>query len=410
MFEGGLACCALAAAVVVADVRCAKSGPLGLALSVRPIRYIGKISYGLYLWHWPVIVELTSARTHTSGLALSAIRVGVTLALATASFYLVEQPIRHGWPAVRAAWPRVAMAPLAMAAAAGVILVATVPPAVATASPGQIVSTAVSVPGAGRVVGGSIHLGRTVSAAHPLRILLVGDSVMLSESPALEALFDSTHDAVVTNQSQWGFGLTTLKNWPTEVTKWIAQARPDVVVAMWSWDDTALAAHPVAYRAELGRFIRLVLNHGVKGIIFQQFPAPGPDQNLTANQPDYEARVTGLINGFNALTRSLPAQLPGKVMYLPIGSAVLLDGRFATWLPPEGQPYAPKSAWLRVRQVDNVHFCPAGAARYAAALMADVAPMFGLGPPTADWLDGAWTNNYVAYRFPSAGDCPSDHP
>jgi hypothetical protein len=373
----------------------------------------------MYLWHWPVIVEITSARTHTTGAALSAIRLGVTLAFAVASFHFVEQPIRHGWPAIRASWPRVAMAPLAMVAAAGVILLATVPPAVATAAVGQVVSTppstgggAAEIPGAGGVVGRPIDLGRVPSARHPLRILLVGDSVMLSEAPAVEALFDSTHDAVVSNQSQWGFGLTALKDWPSAVAKWIAQARPDVVVAMWSWDNTALAAHPVTYRAELERFVRLVLNpaDGVKGIVFQQFPAPGPDESLTASQPDYDARVAALIDGFDALTSSLTARFPGRVVYLPIGGAVLLRGQFATWLPPEGRPDAPASSWLRVRQVDNVHFCPAGAARYAAALLADLSPMFRLGPPAADWLAGAWTHNYLAYRYPTAGDCPSDHP
>ena len=101
MFEGGMALCALAGALVVADVRCAEPGPLSSFLSLRPIRYVGKISYGLYLWHWPVIVELTSARTHETGVTLNALRVAVTLAIAVASYHLVEQPIRRGWPAIR---------------------------------------------------------------------------------------------------------------------------------------------------------------------------------------------------------------------------------------------------------------------------------------------------------------------
>ena len=149
---------------------------------------------------------------------------------------------------------------------------------------------------------------------------------------------------------------------------------------------------------------------GARGIVFQQFPAPGPDPSLTTGAPDYEARVAALIDGFDTLARSLPPQFPRRVIYVPIGSSVLLHGQFATWLPPEGRPDAPKSSWLRVRQVDNVHFCPAGAARYAAALIADLTPMFGLGPPSANWLEGAWTDNFLAYRFPSAGDCPNDHP
>ncbi len=292
MFEGGFALCALAGAIVIADVRCNDRGPLGHVLSVRPVRYVGKISYGLYLWHWPVIVELTSARAHTSGFTLSALRVAVTFGLAVTSYYLVEQPIRHGWPKIRFSWPRVAMAPVAMAATALVILVGTVPPAVATARAGQVVRTVDSVPGAGGVVGRPIDLGRKVSPSRPLRILLVGDSVLLTEAPALEALFDSTHDAVVTNESNWGWGLTKWQNWATKLTEWLAQDRPDLIVAMWSWDNKAIATEPVAYRSRYRpvHADRSQPEDGAKGIIFQQFPEPGPSAALTTSSPDYRSQ------------------------------------------------------------------------------------------------------------------------
>ena len=68
-----------------------------IVLGVRPLRFLGKISYSLYLWHWPIIVlpayalatELPLAAT--VGLALVAIPVG------WASQRWVEDPIRHGW-------------------------------------------------------------------------------------------------------------------------------------------------------------------------------------------------------------------------------------------------------------------------------------------------------------------------
>ncbi len=412
MFEGGMALFAIAAAVVVADVRCAEPGPLSSVLSVRPVRYIGKISYGLYLWHWPVIVELTSARSHTTGAALSVLRVAVTLALAVTSYHLVEQPIRRGWPAIRLSWPRVAMAPVAMTATAVVILLGTMPPAVATAPPGQLVRTTSSVSGAGGVIGRPIRIGRAVTVNSPLRIMLIGDSVLMTEAPAVEALFGSTREVVVTDESQWGYGLTRTPDWSTKLAQWLAQARPDLVVAMWSWDNAALATDPVGYRAELDRFVRIALNptDGARGIVFEQFPAPGPDPALNSNQPDYPARAPGLIAGFDALSRALPTQFPGRILYVPVASSMLLHGQFATWLPPEGRPDAPKSSWIRVRQVDDVHFCPAGAARYAAALMADLTPMLGLGPPSTSWLEGGWTQSHLAYRFPNAGVCPNDHP
>ena len=62
-----------------------------------PFRWIGRLSYGLYLIHWPVLVLLDSQRTGLGGLPLMLLRIAVTFSLATLSFYLIESPIRfHG--------------------------------------------------------------------------------------------------------------------------------------------------------------------------------------------------------------------------------------------------------------------------------------------------------------------------
>jgi peptidoglycan/LPS O-acetylase OafA/YrhL len=419
MFEGGLLACALAAVAVIADVRQIDQGVLARLFSLRPVRYVGAISYGLYLWHWPVIVELTTARTGQSGLALSAIRVGAAFGLSAVSYRFVEQPIRR-WAvpgrAVRARTPagvvrRAVLAPIAMAVTSLAIVLATIPPAIATAVPHTKVSTAPTVPGAGGVIGRPIALGHP-TASRPLRILLLGDSVMLSESPAIEALLGSTGVFEVTNHSQWGWGLSQESNWRTQVTGWVQQSRPDLVIAMWSWDNTALARDPAAYRATFEAFVRELLqpSEHIRGLILQEFPIPGTNAAVPTSAPDYDARVTALVTGWNDLAASLPALFPGRVMYLPLGPAVLRGGRFATWLPPEGKPDAPPPQWTRVRQVDNIHFCPDGAARYAAALLADLDHSYRLPKPAPHWWTGSWTTNYLAYRFPNAGVCPDDHP
>lgn len=67
--------------------------PLYRALASPPMVFVGKISYSLYLWHWPILVFADvfwprSSPTITLGVALAAI------ALAAASYFLVERPTR----------------------------------------------------------------------------------------------------------------------------------------------------------------------------------------------------------------------------------------------------------------------------------------------------------------------------
>ncbi len=62
------------------------------------------MSYGLYLWHWPVYVVLSAGRTGLDGWALNGARVAVSLALAVASFVAVERPVRAGALSPRTAW------------------------------------------------------------------------------------------------------------------------------------------------------------------------------------------------------------------------------------------------------------------------------------------------------------------
>lgn len=67
------------------------------ALGWRPLVWLGTRSYGLYLWHWPVIVFSRSRLDiNMSGWQLDLARIALSLILAEVSFRLVEQPIRSG--------------------------------------------------------------------------------------------------------------------------------------------------------------------------------------------------------------------------------------------------------------------------------------------------------------------------
>ena len=64
-------------------------------LSIAPLVWIGTISYGVYLYHWPVFVILDEERTGMDGFALTALRFAITFTLAQVSFTLLERPIRR---------------------------------------------------------------------------------------------------------------------------------------------------------------------------------------------------------------------------------------------------------------------------------------------------------------------------
>ena len=65
------------------------------ALSLAPVVAVGRVSYGLYLYHWPVFLWLDETRTGMSGAALLVARVAVTGVLAALSYHLLECPIRY---------------------------------------------------------------------------------------------------------------------------------------------------------------------------------------------------------------------------------------------------------------------------------------------------------------------------
>jgi peptidoglycan/LPS O-acetylase OafA/YrhL len=117
------------AAVLVAGVYAGgpAGAPLARLLGVRPLAWLGRISYGLYLWHWPVYQALNESSTHLSSPALDVARIAVALLIAVVSFYLVEQPVRRGRPLGFRLSPRrlAVAAPVAIGVAAVLVFSST---------------------------------------------------------------------------------------------------------------------------------------------------------------------------------------------------------------------------------------------------------------------------------------------
>ena len=83
---------ALTALLIVA-LGSSRAGWAKLILSSTPLTYLGRISYGVYLWHWPVIV-IAKREWLVSPPVLFAISCAFGTIFAALSFHLIEQPIR----------------------------------------------------------------------------------------------------------------------------------------------------------------------------------------------------------------------------------------------------------------------------------------------------------------------------
>ncbi|MGQ0802368.1 MAG: acyltransferase family protein [Actinomycetota bacterium] len=202
LYRGGFLACGLAAVGVIAVAASPYPGPIARVLSFAPLRGLGAISYGLYLWHWPVYVVLTPERSGMDGRTLTAVRIGTSVAIAVVSYFLLELPIRRGGlPTLRA---RV-LAPAAAALVVGAVVVATAGgTAVPTAPAAFSADTSATPPTAPQSVSRSgfsapsdfsVDWAALAAASFlfpspappaPKRVLVVGDSVAASLGVAME--------------------------------------------------------------------------------------------------------------------------------------------------------------------------------------------------------------------------------
>ena len=90
-FRTALGCCTAALLVLLCGWPIAPAHPLA-----RIAGWLGKVSYGIYLWHLPVLFLLGEHTRLEPGVAL-AIAVPATLALAALTWHLVEQPALRRW-------------------------------------------------------------------------------------------------------------------------------------------------------------------------------------------------------------------------------------------------------------------------------------------------------------------------
>ncbi len=264
LYRWGFAAVAVLTTVVLAVA--SRPGPLSRVLGIPLLRRIGKRSYAIYLWHWPVACfTRPGLDLQLPGWAVLVLRVALTLALTEASYRLVELPVRRlGW---RRAWASLAQRRVGLVRVGSVVtvavaslVVATLVPAGATGerpswldarrtatgpgiapTPGQVIRTHAGEPPGrraglaktptdtgptarrtGSASGGSAHQpGRhqpsqhwkdgtgtshpagNASGTHAMHLAVYGDSVVVGAMPALKTEFASVADHAQLGEQAW---------------------------------------------------------------------------------------------------------------------------------------------------------------------------------------------------------------
>jgi peptidoglycan/LPS O-acetylase OafA/YrhL len=225
--KGGLWCVAAASCALLVGAQA--GGVLARVLSVRPLVALGKRSYGVYVYHWPLFLLISTATVGLHGITLMACRVAATAAAAAVSYRWLEQPIRRGvWPTRR---PRLLL--IGAPALAGALVVAgTVVGAQATsraiARPTTVAAVPVPAPPPPQPAQAA-SLG-AVPLAPPARVLFMGDSLMQQLFPTLA---DRLHGQGTTAEVIGGGGQSLMSHgaaWLTSLQHEVTTYDPDVVV------------------------------------------------------------------------------------------------------------------------------------------------------------------------------------
>jgi peptidoglycan/LPS O-acetylase OafA/YrhL len=363
-YRGGFLVSALSAAALITGAVCVAGGPIARVLSVGPMVWMGTVSYGAYLWHFPVFIELDGARTGLGGAGLVALRLAVTFALAAASYYLVERPVMEGvfWRSLRAAGPALA----AVAATVVVVVAGTVAPATAAA------------PATGT---GTVPVGerQALDAAHafssdPVRFLLVGDSLAVTTGLGLVRGSVDHFGVRVINKGVLGCDLDDLdavssgqrdipvsdcRHWQALWGAEVERYRPEVagllagrfMITDHFVDGRVVTIDQPAWNhhleLEMDQVVAVLSARGAKVVLFTMPyldpPAEAPDGSV------YPENRTSRVDEYNAILRRVAASHPGVVTVIDLNRLLDPQGHFATVV--DGVP---------VRWADGIHVTRAG--------------------------------------------------
>ncbi|HEY1830028.1 MAG TPA: acyltransferase family protein [Acidimicrobiales bacterium] len=362
-YRGGFLLAALATSGVLFSVVTVQRSILARALTWTPLRYVGRISYGMYLWHFPLFTYLDGARVHVTGYPLFFVRVAATLVIATASYYLVELPIRRGNLFSRRSLQ--VLSPVAVSVTALALVLGTIGPSAApTLAPNQA----------------------TKPAGPPVKVLVVGDSTALTLDIGLNE-FASDYGVEPYNGGILGCGVTSgaefqLKGVDAPMAaecsgsppgfQWnklwayrISVFRPNVVmilVGRWEtvnrtyrghWTNILHPSYAAYVKSQLVRAVHVAGSGGAQVVLLT---APCYDSGEQPNGAPWPEDAPKRLAIFNNLVRQVAAQVPGTSL-LNFNALACPGGHYEQDM--DGQ---------QVRESDGVHFTFDGGNVFASRL------------------------------------------
>ncbi|TSE00190.1 acyltransferase [Skermania sp. ID1734] len=359
--HGLLILVAVAAIAVIASVTVDQTSLVAKFLALRPLVALGAISYGVYLWHWPVFLALDGERTGLTGLPLFGVRVAATLAIATVSYWVVEKPIRR-MRLVPAPLLPVGVGILAAAACAVVVLVpvrSAPSQALASGLPPEASNPAPPKP--------PVPVGPR-NPNGPLRVSVFGDSIawtLMRYLPATPGVEFIDHTKLGCGIVQGGpyryFGNVAdqpsdCDSWPQQWTHDVSVEHPDAVlllVGRWEtmdrqhdgqWMHVGQPAFDSYLTSELQHAFDVLGSTGARVLVATE------PYNRRGEQPDgslYPEDVPDRVTRWNELVRAAAAKHPG-VRVIDLNKKLTPDGHYTETV--DG---------IDVRS-DGVHLTPAG--------------------------------------------------
>jgi peptidoglycan/LPS O-acetylase OafA/YrhL len=351
-------------------IGCAPQAPSGVRriLSNPVAVFLGKISYSLYLWHWPLIVAYR--HSYQGPLAWAPVLFLPLLAISYASYRWVEQPFRQPGRLSVKLKAGLALATQSLLLGYGITAVRSHGMAFGLDDQQLQIAEAPKQGGRAEIFGGSCfkyvpweefdRAGCLTAQPGKKNVLLWGDSVAAHFSYGLRKLAQGT-DIEILQVTAAGCSPSLGRDPKPRplclgrndaVLEWIRQNPPDLIVlgGEWTWKD-----NPKVYRRPLGRTLTALQELNIPRLLLGtpiQYDRPLPELLLKASRKHRPLDTSKVLNDWS---KKIDQEMKEGVVPLQGAQLVsiydlLCDGWKCPTITPEGVPMI----------VDTHHFSKEG--------------------------------------------------